>query len=151
MKNYKSIVEKVCNQAKTLLNADDGNVRLQAAAKVTRVVAWEIYSQHDTNCGLIRKTGGSQVQNLSVDKLLFKDTTEFVDILAGAGDANGSKPSWLVEKDTRKLTWVKPAEEYFVTPEPVPDPPDDVVDDVITLLTQILAELKKLSTHLGVR
>lgn len=139
MDNYRYIVEKVCKEAGPLLNSDDAKVRIEAAAKVTRVVAWEIYSKHDKNCGLIRKTGGSQIQNLSVDKILFKDSKEYVDILGGAGDKNGSKPAWQVEKDTRNLTWVKPVEEYYVTPDPPPDPPaPEPEDEVVDLLSQIL-------------
>lgn len=147
--NYKHIVTEIANAS--------GNIQKKSedlTGVVTRRVASFIYwNIGDKNFGLLKKKPPhTNYLGCAIDCLLHRPTGVAIDIITNSG-TDKAEPAWQVfdrDQDIRytDADWVQPPyPENGNENENENDPADDVMD----LLKQMLDELKKLSTHFGVK
>ena len=134
----REILDDLAERTGLLLPRENKPEQEQRVAKFTRIAAWLL---RDKGWGNVKKTGGTRVDNKSVDKLIHRDTGVVVDIV---GKSDGPTPedsgvprvSWTpVDKLDPKEYFVEPVNEEGEQPpvnEPEPPRPDD--DDLGTLL-----------------
>jgi hypothetical protein len=56
--------------------------------------AAQILNRAGIEVGVLRKTGGNKCNNHAVDRLCFPEDGYIYDVVGGAGDADGNKPTW---------------------------------------------------------
>lgn len=82
----------------------------QEKARLTRRAAWLIH-QLNSNIGLLSKTTGNQVDELSVDIIIDKISGEFADVASSEPLRNGVRiiPVWIPKSDPSLIDrWVQP-------------------------------------------
>jgi hypothetical protein len=94
-------------------------------AQLTRAAAWEIY-QTDPNIGLLEKTYGNQVNNLSVDIVVQMTDGSYADIAAEHDNGDGTVtilatwgPNAGDSNTTDESRWVVPTLALAETPGPM--------------------------------
>jgi hypothetical protein len=106
------------------LGAGSEAERLAACAAFTRAAAWELRGE---GFGLIRKTAGSQVNGLDVDKIQNWNTGEVYDIIIAAGGLSPRIAFQHVETSTDRARWVSPTPPSDQAP-PASEPPHEIPD-----------------------
>jgi hypothetical protein len=118
---------------------------LENAAAFTRAAAWELREEGWAN---VRKTSGSHVQNLDVDKILNRHTLEMVDIVVGAG-ALGQHVAWQPAGTGVPSQVVDPANPDGEPPidVPTPQPVLEYLEDIRDLVDNIDDKLQATLEH----
>jgi hypothetical protein len=120
--DYSAIVSSVEAMFNRVVPASQ---REQAKAQFTRQVAWSIY-QIDPNIGLLEKTGGTQVMNMSTDIVVQLSNGAFADVctdpqIAGGNvQINGTWAAKPPDVNTSDHTrWIRPTAALANAPGPM--------------------------------
>ena len=127
-------------------------------ARLTRRAAWLIH-QINNNIGLLEKTSGNQVLNLSVDIILDKSNGDFTDIASSRSLGNGFVeiiPVWVPRNDPTLIPrWVEPTAGLagIITPEIPPTEPTaetelQQINRKLDLLLEAFRNLINMATQL---